>query len=369
LSFRGLELEICASVEAPLKWLEEFMSPSFAERGCQSRKEIRLIVDDRLYAQMLRLVPPAPQTLVDCFTKDGAFEPFVALRDEQDRELLYSSQEECFLLPACDKERIDLLAPSDCWTTRRCLMRLVRELATIQALHQGDLFLHGAAVECRGDAIVLAGAKRSGKTTMLMNALRQGSTRYLSNDRIFIERTRDAIQARGMPTIVRVRPDSLAHVPGLKPPAWEHPYRYYLTSSECEQRSALLQPAYQEPPAMSPPQFCGWLGVEMATKAPLRAIVFPRIDPAVSDYSLQPMRPADAEPLLAANAFFAGETGPVAKAFAPGWQGATLDLDRLRQSYHDLSRRCTLLSCSIGTSAFTSPNVWNAIVSAVFERR
>jgi hypothetical protein len=368
LWFRGLELEIHSSVLAPLKWLEEFMSPSFAEPGRQSRKAIRLIVDDRVYAQMQRMVPPAPQTWVDCFTKDGAFEQFAALREEQNGEVLYSTQEECFLLPERDKERIDLLARSDSWTTRRCLMRLVRELATIQALHQGDLFLHGAAVECRGGAIIVAGAKRSGKTTMLMNALRQGSARYLSNDRVFIQRTEAVLLARGMPTIVRVRPDSLAHLPGLKPPTWDYPYRYYLTRSESEQRSALLQPAYQEPPAMSPPQFCRWLGVEMATQAPLRAIVFPRIDPTVPKYSLQAMRPTDAEPLLAANCFFAGDTGPVAKAFAHGWQGATLDLERVRQAYQDLSRRCTLLSCSVGTSAFTSPNVWNAIVSAVFER-
>jgi hypothetical protein len=305
--------------------------------------------------------------LVDCFTKDGGFEQFAAFRDEQNRQVLFSADEECFLIPELDKGRIEVLANGDGWKTRRCLMRLVRELATIQALHQGDLFIHGAAIECRGGAVILAGAKRSGKTTMLINALRQGNAHYLSNDRVYVERTGNTLCVRGMPTIVRVRPDSLAHVPGLKPPACDHPYRYYLTDSECEQRSAMIQPAYQEPPAMSPSQFSRWLGVQMTAAAPLRAIVFPRIDSSISSYALEPIRATDAESLLAANCFFPGTTGPVAKALAGGWAAAVADVERSRRGYQDLAKRCDLFSCSIGPAAFASPNVWNGVVSAIFE--
>lgn len=368
LGFRGLQVQVHSNVSAPLTWLNEFMLPALrAQEPVLARREIRLIIDGQRFASMLSVVRAEHQNWVDCFTKDGGFEQLSAWRDQSGREILYSELGHCFLVPKADGGAIELVAAADHGMMRRCLMRLVRELAMMQALYRGDLFVHGAAVVCRDEAIVVTGARRAGKTSMLLNALRQGGVWYLSNDRVFIEAGMDRPTVHGMPTIITVRAECFAHLPGLTVPTWGYPYRHYLTMRECEARSPLVEAAFQDPPAMNPPQFCRWMGVEMATHGPLRAVVLPRVDTTVTGYKLDRLSLADAEVQLCANLFSAGPTGPVPAALVQDGQAAMPIMEGMRRGCRDVSRKCSVFTCRIGPAAFGSPNVWNAIVSAAFE--
>ena len=69
-------------------------------------------------------------------------------------------------------------------TARVALMRVVREYAMLYATQAGWLILHAAAVCVGGDAFVIAGPKRAGKTTLLLHALRNEQGAYVSNDRV-----------------------------------------------------------------------------------------------------------------------------------------------------------------------------------------
>lgn len=92
---------------------------------------------------------------------------------------------------------------------RLLLLRVVREYAHNQALADGALIVHAAAVVEEGRAFAIAGPKAAGKTTLALRRMEAGS-RYLSNDRIRIDP--DGVAA-GIPTVVTVRPGTQALFP------------------------------------------------------------------------------------------------------------------------------------------------------------
>jgi hypothetical protein len=84
-------------------------------------------------------------------------------------------------------------------------MRAVRELAMGHAGDRG-LLLHAAAGAVAHRVVVLAGPTAAGKTTLLLHLLRSGVARYVANNRVRVSLGEDPPRARGMPTIVTIRP-------------------------------------------------------------------------------------------------------------------------------------------------------------------
>ena len=86
---------------------------------------------------------------------------------------------------------------------RASLLRVVREFAMNHS-HGRGLFLHASAVATEGGALVIAGPKAAGKTTLLTYLLSDRAGHYLSNDRVLVTEPSRRMLLRNMPTVVRV---------------------------------------------------------------------------------------------------------------------------------------------------------------------
>ena len=363
LGYRGLRLRVRATAAPPLWWLREFTLPWLDDAAdCRSAVDITLVIDATRYQRLIDSTAgdPAPRE-IDCFTLDGEFERHALWLDDGRSRTIHHARGQCVITIAPPERRVTILARADDARLRMALLRIVRELATLASLSRGDLFFHAAAAEYAGGALLFAGAKRSGKTSMLINALRHAGVRCLSNDRVMVSHAELVPAARGMPTIVKVRPQSLEHLSGLAPPQWDRPHRHYLSLRECAQGSELLEPATRVPTSMSALQFGRWLGVEMVPQAPLIAAVFPVIDPDAHAFDVQPLDPQAAAMRLQAALFWRSPNGPTPQAFSGIGPIPTAAPDGVACAA--LAERLMCLECRIGPAAFSSPNVWTGIVA------
>jgi hypothetical protein len=363
LGFRGLRIDVHSNEAAPLRWLVEFLSPHLAaESASVRRRDVSLILDPSRYARLLANPGSRRAEGVDCFTADGAFEQLALWHEDADGRLLHDARAHAFVRIAARRGGIEIVAPTDHARVRISLMRVIRELAMLQSLHRGDLFIHAAAGVFRDRAVVIAGQKRAGKTTMLLDLLRRGQMQYLSNDRIMVDLSPNPPVVRGIPTIVKIRADSLRFVPSLTEPAPGDPERYYLTVQECASGSPLLEPPTRRPASKSPVQFCRWLGVEPRAAAPIGTIVFPTVDSTVARFEVRALSASQTAERIRASLFSAGPNGRVSPAFGADWDGAFPGHDATLDACRRLAEGCAAYECRIGPDAFHTPDVWESIV-------
>jgi HprK-related kinase B len=83
-------------------------------------------------------------------------------------------------------------------------------------LQQQDwLICHAAALRVKGRALAIAGFSGNGKSTLMLHMLEHRESRYLTNDRLFLRASGEAVQAVGIPKLPRVNPGTLLNNPRL----------------------------------------------------------------------------------------------------------------------------------------------------------
>jgi HprK-related kinase B len=83
-------------------------------------------------------------------------------------------------------------------------------------LQQHDwLICHAAGLDFDGIGIGMAGLSGGGKSTLMLGLMDQVDVRYVTNDRLFIRREADRVQARGIPKLPRINPGTIVHNPAL----------------------------------------------------------------------------------------------------------------------------------------------------------
>ena len=178
------------------------------------------------------------------------------------------------------------------------LMRVVREVALARTLSQRQtLDLHAAAFVFRGRAILLAGDKNAGKTTLLAHALTSPQTALMANDRVIVG---GRLEAHGVPTIVSVRADTERSFPAL---GRGLPRRAVLLHQEELAAADCTRAGTEAPLVLSLAQFARQMNSRLAPSAPVGAILFPEISPIPSDWSLSSMDPAEAAARLRGNIY------------------------------------------------------------------
>jgi len=80
---------------------------------------------------------------------------------------------------------------------------------------RGWLICHAAGLVNNGRTLGLAGFSGGGKSTLMLRLLDQPDNRYLSNDRLFIRREGEQVQAAGIPKLPRINPGTIVHNPRL----------------------------------------------------------------------------------------------------------------------------------------------------------
>lgn len=279
--YGGLRIAVRTVDRATLSWLEEFLGPAF-ETVDDSRRDwtVTLDFDAATYDSLSSCSLDNTEAYIDGFTMDGSFRRFRVLQGPPQALLLDEKYAIYFEVDEA-ASRVRIIAANMGRTPRLALMRVVRELATVHSLCRGHVHVHGSAVAYRGRAFVLAGVKRSGKTSLLMHATQQRVARFISNDRVFLNCHDGSTFVRAMPTIFKIRPESLSLIPRFARRYRSLPYHFSDSLAESAdlmnaRRRELFQISAPRP-RLNTTQFCDLMNVPATGVSPLGAIVFPRI--------------------------------------------------------------------------------------------
>jgi hypothetical protein len=328
--------------EAPLAWLREFLGAAFSDAppGAPPRARVRVSIAPVTFEN--------PDGEIEMFSLDGSFVHLPVRRDGR-------------MLLACDGDSVlhriegndtSILAPEDGPALRLALLRVVREIATAHALAQGWLHLHAAAVETEGTIVAFAGPRESGKTTLLLHALLEGDTRYLTNDRVLLDLAPDPPFARGMPTIVSLRDETLARFPEVARRLATSGYARWRTLAEARRATDWRS-------RLTPAQLRALAGAAEIPGGPLAAIVFPSITPAVATFDMRPV-PRDLAPSRLRTALFLS-TVPERPAEAFALRTQPRDEAALTRLCAGLAARVPCLDVRLGKRAYEDPSVWAAL--------
>jgi len=262
---------------------------------------------------------------------------------------------ECYYLLA--EDRITVLTHPGAARARLGLLRVVRELICSAARSDTRLDLHAAAVEIDGRGVVACGPKRTGKSSLLCQLLSSGQARYVANDRVRIVEHDTALIARGIPTVVRLRPLTLDTFPALRAKVAAPP-----ASGGADSPAA---PAAAVDVSVTPARLCALLGAAACLEAPLAVVLHPRIVPEGPAWSLRELSRREALASLSAAIYGQARTEPtVFEARLAPW--APLNATEQAEAIADLASRVPQYLCALGPGAYAeSPAALVADVQAL----
>lgn len=303
LRYRDLWIDVSSDHDADLIWLQNFLGPSYQRvespaepTGCRVGLRADPAWNDRRQAWE-RERGAGHQGDVLAHVLDGTDLHLPCIRQADGTLLAWEEQFSCFYQQDAEGA-CTLLQPVGPPRPRRqrlVLMRAVREFVLHHELRSGALALHAAGLVQGNRAVLFAGPRRAGKTTLLSACLGLvPDLQLLANDRVMVSSQGHGWRCRGMATAVSVRREGehllpelhrrlLAHALGPEAGPGEPKAR------EFQQDDRLI---------LSPGQFCGGLGVSMAPESSLAAIMLPRIEPAARRLRWQRMRPENAAAVM-----------------------------------------------------------------------
>jgi hypothetical protein len=218
LRYDGFVVGIESDDASDLVWLQEFLGPPFEPvTGVAPDRVVRVVSDGGRYAKLLGRGPDPGGVQTPSFVMDSGIVRLPVWRAEGDQpaRILFDEEFRVFYTIRSDEEPIEILAPDD-KRPRTALMRVVRELAMGWVWRAGRHILHAAAVALDDRVVMLAGPKRSGKTTLLIHLLRHGGAAFVTNDRVVATERRSTVRVHGLPTIVKAWRDTLEWFPEVR---------------------------------------------------------------------------------------------------------------------------------------------------------
>ena len=308
-------------------WLSEFLQPwAEALTGGRGRSLVRMTASATACDAFDHGRDTASLRQVPCFALDSGV--VVLPGWDQDGGTVIADMEfECYyrLTPGA----VEVVARPGNRRARIGLMRVVREMLAAPALAGGGIAdLHAAAFAVAGRAVLLAGAKGCGKTTMLIHALTSGSADFVANDRVFVDGRGHATDAVGLPTVVSIRHETLRVFPRL----WKNGACQPVSASLGELARSGVAGGGAEAVAsglrLSPVQFARRLGAGVVRGGPIAAVVFPGIAPAAETWSFERMSPHEGAASLRACLYGTGTAPRVPTVFARAAVGAADPADQ-----------------------------------------
>ena len=355
LAHGAIRIDVGSAERAVLEWLVEFLGPAFEERSADAAAPDHLVRFDAApveHAELHALLASAPAGEIEGFTLDGEFTRHRAFVDRHGLAWAHDDSHDVFFCVEPGGRTVRVVAPRPDGGPRVALMRVVRELATVALLRSGRLPVHGAAFALDGGAVLLCGPKRSGKSSLLVHALRGGGE-FLSNDRVFVD-VGAAPAARGMPTIVMLRDGTLDRFAGLTEAFERARFDRSRAIAECAPGVDRPEPkagAGFDRPGVSPAQFCRLLGAPMRAEAPVALLLFPRIDASADGLVLERLDSVAALRAMEKSLLVPSHPVRLSPLFAPGSAAepiAAAAVERCRR----LVEQVPAYACRLGRDAY-----------------
>jgi hypothetical protein len=327
-AFLGTTIAVTSDLPSTSAWLDEFLIPAFDPwTGDVPDFAVRIVSDPVVHEAVASSRPPGRLHEALCFALDQEIVRHPSWT-VSDRTVLADERRGIFYVLAGTQVDVVVHPRSD--RLRVGAMRVIRELAVVRALSSTDrLQLHAAGLDLDGRGLLLAGPKGAGKTTLLGYLASSTRASILTNDRVILRAAERGFAIHGIPTIVTVRPGTLALLPRLAQgvPAVERPA--HLTLAEVD--AALACAGNTDGTValkLSPPQLARQLGVTLGACAELGAIAFPEAHPDPDKLAVEGLAERDAERRLLAARFGlrSGEGCPTAfEVFARARRPAGVD--------------------------------------------
>lgn len=296
LAFGETVIEFVCDDPVASTWIAEFMQPWFTPTSGAAAWRVRVNVSSKRYRETRRRCAGAGDPHA-CFAVDRHMVVLPGWK-LADTVVIADDERPCMLL--WKGRDIEMICDPASRRWRFTLMRVLREIGATR-LRQSRLDLHAAAVEANGQALLISGAKRAGKTTLTIHLLRSGECRLIANERVFVG---DAagFGALGVPGAIKIRTDTLRRFPELRRGLPNLAMPYLHTMQELDGADGSEGPCSDEL-ALTAAQLSRQVGAQMIAEAPLGAIVFPEICEDVETWLVERLAPEAAGTALWANRY------------------------------------------------------------------
>lgn len=281
---------------AVIAFAVEYFDPWFRPTRRAPEWSVTITSTAPAYAEMRR-DQPADAAAQACFAHDRQVLSMPAWRSGAE-VIVRDADRSCFL--RIGPRRVDLVVDPATRRWRFTLLWILQEIAATR-LRRTHVDLHAASVETGGRALLVAGPKKAGKTTLSFHLLRCHGWRSIANDRSFVGG--EAPVVAGMPTVVKILSPTLDRHPELVEnlPPVSRPYLY--TLAELREAGACAEPPADTGFALTPNQIALRLGAGTRAAAPLGAVVFTRIRGDGAPWALEPMAAGDIAAAVRANLY------------------------------------------------------------------
>lgn len=357
--FAATAIDVCGNDPADLDYLSEFLVPwcELIPAGGAALR-VRMLGSPLLAGELeadweavrvtSRRVAPVP-----CLRLDTQVVAFEGWRDDG-RLRLVDRVTGCFF--RFDEGIVDVVCRQGDDRTRLGLLGLIREaitggVASVSAL----VDLHAAAFAVGDRAVVIAGARGSGKTSLLCHALLSGGAALIANDRTFVALDGPEPVATGIPTVVSIRADTLRAFPRLagEPDAYPALTPIILPASDGG------APAATGPGdralLLSPARFAGRLGVARVGRARLSAIVLPEVSTELRGWTVARLAVEVAAAALEARLYGTGPARDASTLFGSLVGPAVAQRPSPCALLERLVATVPVFVCRLGRGAYESP--------------
>ena len=295
-TFLDTTLTVESKDDSALTWLDEMLLPWFDPHGAATA-ELALIVRHAPEADRAPLGSPVTPPIRPFLLLDSRVISLPTWCSDH-RIVVDDPEEHCrYVL-----DGLEVIAETG-QSGRLGLMRVIREIAVEhERRHARGLEIHAAALELGGSAIVVAGPKSAGKTTLLLHAVTRHSAGLVANDHVLVDAWTGQPRVIGVPAVIRIHPGTAVAFPALGAHRPRGDWPITMTCLEWREALAAWGPANTSIELrLSAAQLTEALPARLQVAAPLQAIVF--LEVGGDTLSLVRLSPQDAERRLRANAY------------------------------------------------------------------
>jgi hypothetical protein len=290
-TFLGARVEVRSDIPATAAWLRELVAPAvdvgpdgaFPDGTAALRFDIRSDPDVGL--------PDAPGAPEACFALDHE----VVVLPTARRGAATVVDDDFFRAHyVLETARVGVSPrPGESHHLRGASLRALRETFVALLDWSDRVQLHAAALSSGGRVALLAGARESGKTTLLTRLCAVAGDRIgiVANDRIVVSRDNPGWQVAGVPSLVSVRPGTLSELSAtfgsLRVPADANPVMH--TTAELAELALVPLAPRSAPLVVSLSQLASTVGVPLGAGGRLARIALLRRDEHVETFRVTPL--------------------------------------------------------------------------------
>jgi len=109
------------------------------------------------------------------------------------------------------------IAVGPCLENDNQVINFINALYMSHLQQNGALICHASGLTMNWQCLGMAGFSGGGKSTLMLHMLAEQGVRYLTNDRLFLQREADEVRAMGIPKLPRINPGTIVHNETLMP--------------------------------------------------------------------------------------------------------------------------------------------------------